>query len=464
MRFELLVLTLCVSLTGCYEPSASRSDPSQHIADLVIENGNIVDLETGSVINDQAIVIDGDTITSIVPSDRIIPARRRVSANDGYIIPGLWDMHVHISDQSFFPLFIENGITGVRDMGGSLSFATDGCGSIKHGTLQDWKNEIRSGTLIGPEIVSAGSVLSARPSATNIMVPTPEAAREAVKRVAAEDSDFVKVYEDIRPEVFRAIMAAASEEQLVVAGHVSEETLTVLEALMAGQRSVEHVRSHLLLCFAEDDQQREELFISDNWDDEDRAWAERHVTQCPDMWAQFRSGGAWLTPTLAVQETMVSGATLGFDTDARRDRLPASIVNAVLERSARQRALPEAVIAEYKNWNAFIFRLVDRANSEGVPLLAGSDAACEGVIPGYGLHRELELMVEAGLTPLQALRSATVEPAKYFEREHELGQIQSGYRADLLILAQNPLDEISATSTIKNVIVSGQLVISKAAD
>lgn len=459
MRFELLVLTFCLYLTGCHNPAAPKSDPGSHKADIVIENANIVDLETGSVLYDQAIAITGDTITAITPSDQMISANTRISADGGFIIPGLWDMHAHISDRSFLPLFVENGITGVRDMGGALSFATDGCGSIKHGTLQDWKNEILAGTLIGPEIVSAGPVLSARPSATSIMVPTPEAAREAVMRVAEEDGDFVKVYEDIRPDVFRAIMTAASEVDFVVAGHVSEETLTVLEALKAGQRSVEHVRSHLILCFAEDEEEREELFISDNWDADDRAWAEKHVAQCPDMWAQFRSGDAWLTPTLAVQETMVLAAKDGFETDPRRDRLPTSIKEAVMERSAQQRALPEAVIADYKNWNSFIFRLVRRANREGVRLLAGSDAACEGVIPGYGLHRELELLVAAGLTPLQALRSATVEPANYFEREYELGLIKSGYHADLLILAQNPLENISATSTIMYVILDGQVVI-----
>ncbi len=437
---------LALSATAC-----SVGDPP----DLAIHNISVVDVESGAIAPNLSISVhDGDIVYVGPDADA---AQRVVSGERLWAIPGLWDMHVHVSDPGFFPLFVMNGVVGVRDMGGGLEKASDGCGSIEINTLKSWRNAIRSGELVGPEIVLAGPVLSGTGAPASLRATIPEEARSAVATVAAAGSDFIKVYEDIPPAALSALAAAASEAELNFAGHVSEETLTILEALELGQRSVEHVRAHLLLCFAETQPELEQLYVSDDWNAQDRAWARRHRASCPEVWDAFRNRDAWLTPTLVVQEALEIGATADFVTDARRLSLPDAVLQSVEERGqVLAERTPEA-LREVQNWNGYIHRLVRRADQEGVRMLAGSDAACEGVIPGYGLHRELELLVQAGLSPLTALQAATLEPARYFQRHDQAGQLKSGFQADIVLLRRNPLEDISAVSDVYAVIIDGEI-------
>ncbi|MEZ5919909.1 MAG: amidohydrolase family protein [Parvularculaceae bacterium] len=423
--------------------------------DLAISGATIIDTLTGETKVNNIGIRDG--FIAYIGDDEA-HGEIEINAEGLWAVPGLWDMHAHIADESFFSLFVENGVVGVRDMGGAIDRPTDGCESIDISSLRKWRDEIEAGRRIGPRLVLAGPIASGPGRPTALAATTPENAREAVRKISVAGADFVKVYEDIPPTAFAALASEAKIRGLPFAGHVSVETLTVKEAIAAGQRSVEHVRSHLLLCFARTDEELETLFDADHWDDNDREWAKRHIAGCPYIWDAFRDREVWLTPTLAVQETLLAGEKERFEDDPRRNSLPAAIRQAVRTRSDGLRNRDGSERAAAALWNQYIFRLVNRAAEEKAKILAGSDAACEGVIPGFSLHRELQLLVDAGLSPLQALQAATLEPGRYFEKDDEIGRIAVGFNADLILVRGNPLSKIANLDDIEKIILRGEVI------
>jgi imidazolonepropionase-like amidohydrolase len=342
-------------------------------------------------------------------------------------------------------------------MGGDNEQPGDGCGSVNIETLQGWREEIERGERIGPKLVLAGPVASAR---TWTEDEQPQRARAAVQEAARRGADFIKVYEDFTPDGFAALMDEASKVGLPVAGHASEETLTILEAIEAGQRSIEHVRSHLLVCFAESDEELIAFYDADDWNDDDRAWGARHRTDCDAVWSALRERKTWLTSTLAVESTQLAALNPGFEDDPRRDRFPNSVKMGAATHAERMRARlsddDERAMSE--NWWRTQLKFAARAAAEDAPLLSGSDAVCEGVIPGDGLIAQLEFLVEAGLTPLEALQTATSEPAAYFERSDQQGRIAPGYEADLVLLNSDPRADIAALHDIEGVLVRGKFL------
>lgn len=443
------LLVLLYSVIGC----AAAPD-----YDVVISGATTIDTITGQS-RVETIGISAGIISYI--GDAGVTGKVVINADGLWAIPGLWDMHAHITDAGYFPMFIENGIVGVRDMGGAVDRPTDGCESADISVLRRWRDEIEQGVREGPRLVFAGPVASGTGWPTSLPALTPQAARDAVRKIDDAGADFVKVYEDIPPPAFAALASEAKIHGLPFAGHVSEETLTIDEAILAGQRSIEHVRAHLLICFARTGEELETLFLRDDWDADDRDWAARHIAVCPDVWDGLGSRNVWLTPTLAVQETLITGENVGFEIDPRRAALSESIRKAVTARSERLRARDQAERAAAALWNDYIFRLVARARDEGVKFLAGSDAACDGVIPGVGLHRELQLLVDAGLSPLQALQAATVEPGRYFNKTDEIGRIAIGFNADIILVGGDPLLDIGNLEYIDAVILGGELLSGK---
>ncbi|MCB2097301.1 MAG: amidohydrolase family protein [Parvularculaceae bacterium] len=423
--------------------------------DLVVNNVAVVDMDTGESAV-RSIGVNGQRIETL--SKAKLKGRLAIDGTGLWAIPGLWDMHVHISDRSFFDLFVENGVVGVRDMGGDATKPSDGCESINIETLHGWRAEIEAGERLGPRIVAAGPIATGNPGANHLLATTPESARGAVAEIVRRGGDFVKVYENIPPAAFRALADEARMRNLDFAGHVSEETLTIIEALEQGQRSIEHVRSHLLICFAESDAEMEAFYDADGWTDEDRLWGAKHRALCPEIWSRLRDGETWVTPTLAVEQTRYDGEKPGFENDARRAPLPVSIRSAVADFSERLRMRSNEERAEAEAWMPAQFAFVAKAKKEGAPMLAGSDAACEGVIPGYGLHDQLSLFVSAGLTPLEALRTATIEPAAYFRVSDKRGRINADYDADFLVLRADPMKDIRAAQQIAFVILRGRAI------
>lgn len=445
-------LWLTLAVTVALFPTACTVPPSY---DLAINNVEIIDVESGASRR-ASIGITGETISAI--SRTPLNALRIIDASDLWAVPALWDMHAHIADPVYFDMFIANGVVGVRDMGGDADRAGDGCESIKVEQLAKWRNEIESGSRVGPTLVIAGPVATGSPGHGVMTVSSAETARAAVANIDERGGDFVKVYEDISLPAFEALVDEAKARSLPVAGHVSENTLTIMDALRLGQASIEHVRTPLLLCFAEDETELEAFYSADNWTEEDRFWAAPHRDACPAIFENLRRGGTWLTSTLAVENMRNRTAYARIAGDPRRARLPQAVNSAAEAFRNRMLSQDEKSAAEQQNWWKTQLAFLRRAAREGAPLLAGSDAACEGVLPGYGLHEQLALMVEAGLSPLEAIQSATIAPAAFFLKTETNGSIAIGKVADILLLRDDPLSDINALSQIEYLVLKGSML------
>jgi len=453
------VAALAASLAACtISPMVRTAVPETMAAaedSLWITNINLVDAATGKVVPATDILIRGQTIRAVRATASVqAQGSRRIDGTGKFLIPGLWDMHVHVADAGYLSQFVANGVLGVRDMGGGLESAADGCESLNFRLLQTLRAEVASGIRVGPDMVLAGPVLGGSGWPTSLAARTPAEAVAAVTLLSEQGADFVKVYEEIPLDAYLSLAAEANSRGIPFAGHVPE-SVELLRAIQEGQRSIEHVRDALLMCFTSDSGKLERFFVEDDWSHADRKWGRDAHAACPLILEALRGRPAWVTPTLVVEKSKVAVEDPHFVQDARRQVLPASVRAGLFEHVRRKLAQSEKDRRSEHLWWRTQRRLVGRLGREGVRLLAGTDAACEGGLPGYSLHDELEELVSAGLSPQQALRAATSEPAHYLGRGNE-GGIAPGMLANLVVLEANPLQSIQNTRKIEAVILRGR--------
>jgi imidazolonepropionase-like amidohydrolase len=453
-----LLLFSCLATTMV----ANAGDEPQVLA---IAHATVIDPATGSVRADQTVVIASGRVQRVVPSANYQPEKgpRIIEARGKYLIPGLWDMHVHIAGISadpkwsknvILPLLIAQGITGVRDMGGDLS------------VLLSWKQDIQAGKLLGPHIIAGGPMIvpSGKKTPEQWPVTTAEEARVAVRELKQQGADFIKIISVPSREIFFAIAEEANRGKIPFVGHVPL-AVTASEASDAGMRSIEHiVYSNLSLdCSAKEKELRAALPEARKNHDEaatGRILTEAVNTYSPDkataLWATLKKNGTWVTPTLVSIEAQTPQAKTPEEQaiDPRLEFVPASLRKEWDPRDPKNRASEE----DQKWWaNQFAndMRLTAEMHKSGVSLLAGSDSLDRFVFPGFALHQELALLNQQGFTPLEALRAATSNAGKFLGREGEFGVIANGAHADLVLLNENPLEKISNTSRIAAVIRDG---------
>jgi len=396
-----------------------------------------VNVAAGSLSTNQTALIKANRITAAGPSTEIeVPPRAKVvDAAGDYLIPGLIDMHVHtLWDPSvpptFFPLFIANGVTTVRDMGGTLDI------------LRETRSKLADGSLLGPRIVAAGAILDGPEPVhpeVSIAIETPDEARAAVAAVAAAGADFVKVYTLLPADAFEAVMRTARERGLLVVGHVPA-AVGPSAAARAGLHTIEH--------------QMDELggFCTP-----------ANPATCEPIFAVFREHGTWQVPTLVMKGQTRPGDLCG---DPRLRFLP----RATLEYWFKGELAPPDCDPQPRTASLFETKLPEEAwlarqlHEAGVPILAGTDAGVPFNLPGWSLHDELRLLVKAGLTPAEALRAATRDAARALGRGDELGAIEPGYLADLVLLSADPLEDIRNTRKIEAVVLNGQILTRTALD
>jgi Amidohydrolase family len=396
---------------------------------------------------DMTIVIRGNRIISVGPTTSIpIPAGALVhDASGRFVMPGLWDSHVHLSQvgPDAFPLFVANGVTSVRDMGSDFA------------EIQQWRAARSAGALI-PRIIAPGKKLYGGSIFLRMavrftkwkhelrVVSSPEDARHAVDELKAQGVDFIKVHNHLTPELYDAIVSESRKVQLTFAGHLPEAG--PLAAAAAGQRTIEHGRG-MLLC------------SSDVWA---RIRSESHADAqyCAPLEIQaalfpaLLRAGTWFTPTLTSWRGnfMVGDPALG----SWLATLPgSSVVWPALRKHWDDMVEPTPTTFERELIGQF-GALSAAASRAGVPLLAGTDLGDSYVIPGFALHDELALMVAAGVTPLAALQSATSEPARAFGLTDTVGAVAPGQAADLLVLDGDPLLDIHNTSRLHAVVLNGR--------
>ena len=449
MRSAKLGVALLIALS-------SRAAPQ-----LSITHVNVVDVESGAVRPDRTVVIEGDRIRAITTS---APAGgRTIDARGAYMIPGLWDMHVHLGmgGRSALALLVANGVTGVRDMGGKFDL------------VRSWRDSVTAGTLVGPRIEMTGPIVenarwlsavrgileqtgdtaAVRDFSERIPVATPEEARAAVARVAALGVTLLKVRNDPPPDAYFALLAEARTRGIRVVGHPPQR-VSLAEASDSGQVSLEH-----------------ELlgFVNNRWVS---SLDEMTPADRASLYARFVRNHTALVPTLiagvgfrrmpdSLAIAMIEGTSAPADPRHRYlDPLLAHHWRSQMEMKKMEGAQPDWV-ALHKLAAA---RLAG-ADSAGVMILAGTDLGTPLTYPGFAVHDELYLLVrDGGLSPRRALWAATLGPAQFFHRERDAGSIAPGKVADLVLLDANPLTDIRAVGRIRAVIRSGRYLDRAALD
>lgn len=388
----------------------------------------VVDVDQGKLIPHQTVVITGTRITSIGKTGDVkVPAGATVAdARGKYLIPGLWDAHVHVwgYPNIYYPLFIANGITGVREM----SEPGNGLDSM----LQ-WRREIVAGTRIGPRIIGTGGTIFSTEHPGEIAVRTIEEGRRAVDSLKAAGADFVKFHEDdMAREIYFAMVAHAKEVGMPLDGHLPN-TINEIEASDAGQRTVEHFNE--IHCWWPANAWPPSTFPAPD---------SAGIKRCIDVAAAFARNHTYFVPTLVLSKLL-------FDSLPDYSRYwPAPVREE--SRSVRESGWGEADPTLERG-----LEIVRLLHQHGTPLLAGTDAApiLASIAPGFALHEELATLVQAGLSPLDALRSATLNPAKAFGAADSLGTIAPDKLADLVLLDADPLADIHNTKKISSVMANG---------
>lgn len=467
--FALAFLALsALVLSGCQasQELLSTSTTSQTTAELAITNVTLIDSANGTRTS-RSIFISGDKIVALTSDPTEITANRTIDGTGKYLIPGLWDMHVHITYEpeltaAMPDLFLSWGITSVRDTGGLLpallpevkKWRAPGATAPRiffSGPLLDGGTVVYNGEAV-PEIGTANA--------------TPTTARANIAKLKAAGVDFVKTYELVKPEVFRALVNAAREANLPIASHVP----LMMTAREAGPLvdSMEHLRNIELDCSANTDallEARSEQILNPGDTPGIKLRGDIHSDQRPKALESFDEQEcnaviAALRNTIQVPTLRLNTSALyqPFDRSDWRDaikRLPTERQEPWLTQSEtwakRRSTLPRAN-------GEFSLRMVGQLHAAGVPIGAGTDTPIGSALPGYSLHTELERLVEAGLSELEAINSATVQPANFVNKSDTMGAIAPGYVADLVLLEQNPLDDIRNTRSINTVISKGVAV------
>lgn len=423
-------------------------------ASISIRNVNVVDVDCGTVRKGLNVVISGSVVKSVGSA----PIRgAAINGSGKYLIPGLWDMHVHLWEKrSMFGMYVANGVLGIRDMGTNL------------GRTKEWRAAVETGRLIGPRIYTPGSPIDG-PGPDNPKMPivrarTPDEARRSVDALDMQGADFINVMSSLSRDSYLALAQRARVIRAVFAGHVPE-SVTVSQALDARQKSMEHLFGLALACSSEEPELREARLLAVDRGDNTALAAIRQRTydtfseeRAVELFRRMARFDVWQTPTLTLRRRL---ALMGIDELAANPyvkQIPADVRSGWQDPREDLRKSNPDQLERFRRDYQFHQRLVAMMQRYGVGLLAGTDTGDAYVLPGYALHDELASLVEAGLTPAQALRTATINPARFFNIEAQAGSIAKGQRADLVLLDANPLDDIRNTRKITAVILRGGLL------
>jgi N-acetylglucosamine-6-phosphate deacetylase len=449
--FLITWLSLTTFLWAGSQPKASNDV-------LIFTNVNVVGMRDGAIAQGLTVVIKKGRISGVAKVGFVGQGRniQIVNANGKYMVPGLWDMHVHSAFMSstwdekvIYLLYIANGVTGVRDMGGDPE------------VLESRRNRIESGELLGPHLMLAGPFLAAGKSDRQTMaVNTPEDGRQAVDAVKKRGLDFVKILSVSRESYF-AIADESSKQGIPFVGHVPY-SVSVREAATAGQKSIEHLTGILLACSSREDEFRSQGLAALAKRDYaayaklgPQIMATYDPTKANALFLQLAQSNTWQAPTLVWTQanSRIDDANLG--SDPRLKYVPVSVRGQWNPAKLLEKTSPEE-LAGLKAEAARDVDLIKAMHSAGVRFMAGSDGPDPYVFPGFSLHDELEWLVKSGFTPLQALQSATFNPAMFMSKMDKYGVVELERVADLVLLDANPLEDIRNTRKIFGVVVGGK--------
>jgi imidazolonepropionase-like amidohydrolase len=438
---------------------------------VAITHVNVIDATGAPMRPDMTVVVANHLIAAIGPSQSTaIPRGSQVlDATGKFLIPGLVDSHLHLtgsgeprgSREFVLPLLLANGITSVRDMGGYLE------------SLVPLRRDIQQGKRLGPQIFFAGPYLDGSPPSfqPSLVVSDAVEASEDVRVLVQQGVDFIKVQSILSRDAYFAIAKAARREHITFVGHVPDH-VTAAEASDAGQKSIEHLTGVLRACSRDEPRlMREQLQAGpknatpQSSHSREMEW-ERELLQtysekqADALLAKFVQNQTWQTPTVVL---LRNDAYPDPKTHSSGDPLlrfvPRTIAGKWRQvRVAQDQWFTAADFGLREKLLAQSMQVVAQMQSAGVHILAGTDSAAPYVIPGFAMHQELALLVQAGLSPMQALQAATRNPAEFFGKLKTEGTIEAGKTADLLLLDANPLKDIHNTQKIRALVLHGKLI------
>ncbi len=391
---------------------------------------SVIPMDSERVIANQTVVITDGFITSMGDSDKMAIPRNatRIRGDGKYLMPGLVDSHVHLHSTTEMPLYLVNGVTTVFDLNG------------RPATLS-WKRKIAAG-----QILDAPTIFSTGPKFDRVRTPA-EAAREVEEQWSA-GYDGVKIYPQVSKEEFPSLIAAANSKGMIIVGHIARRV--GFEKTVQSGQSIAHVEEYLYTFF--NFPKTDDLF-EDN--------IELDETQIPKVVEETRASGVSVIATLVTYDHIVQQATdpknylrhpeLNYIAPYLRDKMePARNVYFNGFSAEEKATLPDNL--------AFQKKLVKSLNAAGVPIIAGTDSLGVGPVAGFSLHEELRNFVSLGMTPYEALKTATTNSAAFLKSTDNFGTVAIGKRADLLLLNANPLSDIHSSSNISGVMIRGRWI------
>jgi hypothetical protein len=442
--------------------------PSEPSADLAIENVTVIDAASG-LREARTVIVDDGRIVAVRDAGTPSDAVEVVDGTGRYLIPGLWDFHVHLVYDDRFTdvmpgLFLNHGITSIRDTGGPLE------------QVLPVVERLRAEGATAPRVFFAGPLLDGRDVVYDgenrpllgISNPDVETARANIAHLAESGVDFVKVYEMVTPEVFGVLVEEAAARGLPIDGHVPLS----MQARDVGPhvQSLEHLRNIEMDCVADPRpfvaERREALRNPEGISGASLRSQLHRGYRIPAVEGYDEASCAQVLEamTSTIQVPTLRLNALALQPPQSRDdwaevlaKLPAEVATDWGGSGLGGRSTDTT----YPDWSLFLVGLMHDA---GVPIGAGTDTPIGFAAPGYSLHSELEMLVRAGLPPVEALRAATIRPAEFFGLADEMGTIEPGMAADLVLLSGNPLEDITRTRSVEAVVTRGQLLDRAALD
>lgn len=412
-----------------YTQLADQLSPARKGA-LVLLGATLIDGTGKPPLVDSAIVIEGDRIVATGTRSQVeIPAGATVvEAGGKYVLPGLWDMHSHLYQAELGPAYLAAGITTARDVGNEFEFVT---------ALRD---AARQGKGLLPRILLAGYINGKNDKHEfDVQVDTPAEARAAVRRYKDAGFEQIKIRDRVKPGILRVITTEAHRLGMTVTGHVPEN-MNALQAVEAGQDQINHINFVLPLFVREGAVAQQEGGPPP---------IDLESAKARKVLRFFKERGTVFDPTIATIELMIRPKNLAIETFEPG----VSKVAPALVRQLNRKGLPAEAAPQVLEEMQQMLAVTGALHRAGIPIVAGTDVS----VPGYSLYRELELYVKAGLTPMEAIQSATLTPARVMKLDGELGTVEVNKRADMIVLDANPLENISNIRRVNTVVAHGRL-------
>jgi len=430
---------------------SSLSCTKTETADLAIINVTVIDVTGAPAQSGVTVLVTDNRISKIskTKKTKVADGVQIIDGSDKFIIPGLWEMYAHLGySKDSWDLFIANGVTSLRVNLGFPDF-------------HEWRKEISAGELIGPRMIIAsrladGPTPGRRYSPANIH--NEEEGRKFVRDEKKVGADFIKIGTYLPRDAYFAIVDEAEKQGIPVSGHVPL-SVSAIEVSDTGQKSIDHSYCVRIACSSKEEEFRKRLMeLVPELHARMKLYEEIDFSEqkADELFARLLKNNAFVCPTLAVWSKIAFWAKEEVANDPRLKSVPVWKVDNWSRIAIRMEK--EGLMATLKNNRQKSLDIVGEMSRAGVELLAGTDTGTPYCIPGFSLHDELALFVRAGLSPLEALRTATYNPAKFFGKLDSMGTIEQGKVADLVLLEANPLEDIRNTQKICAVVIGGKIL------